>query len=517
MGNLTHDGGQVPGPNGADRRVYERRAVRPRLYVLLGGSGNDGILNDVSEGGVALDLVGSEPPGEYVDVDFEMPELGCHLEAKGRVTWRDESAKKVGVTFVDLPEAARGQIRQWIAMKSASAEAARPAVVLDADRQAAFNAPAPGKRELAVAQPVETATAPTSVEARSETKSEATSQTKLEAPGKARIEPSSPSEKKTAAAAQTDVGTAGKPKGDLVQDLVDSFKTPPKTPDKKYADVVATWNEHSTGWNLNTDFFSTGGYWRWVVVGAVAGVLVLLAIGVAAHRLPWRKATSISVSKAGQSPSATAQDSQNQAAANTGSVGDAGNTAGNEIRSDQGASVQDQGGGNANNASNSNGSNGSNGGANSVTSAPSLPPGLASALSNGGQSPCVNLGPRSGKIRIYFWTEKATPEAIVAIYAKNLKAVQDVQLVDKVPYDLVLYVNGARVNGSGSEAGFMWSSRVFRPWYCGQAAGLLEQPEVNESLHYVAGANLDQRIQAEVAYLILHTFESIRNEHQKQP
>jgi hypothetical protein len=500
MGNSTHDGGgRVPGANGADRRVHQRRAIRPRLYVLLGGSGNDGILNDVSEGGVALDLVGSEPPGEYVDVDFEMSELGCHFEAKGRVTWRDESAKKVGVTFVDLPEAAREQIRQWIAMKTASAEAARPAIVLDADHQAAFNAPAT-----------------TAVEPRNEIKSEVTSQTKLEAPGKPRVQPPSPNEKKTEAATQTYVETPGKGKDDLVQNLVDSFKTPPKTPDKKYADVVAAWNEHSTGWNLNTDFFSAGGYWRWVVVGALAGVLVLLAIGVAAHRLPWRKATSISVSKAGQSPSATAQDSQNQAAANTGSVGDAGNTTGNEIRSDQGTSVQDQGGGNANNA-NSNGLNGSNGGASSVTGAPSLPPGLASALSTGGRSPCVNLGPRSGKIRIYFWTEKATPEAIVATYAKNLKAVQDVQLVDKVPYDLVLYVNGTRVNGSGSEAGFMWSSRVFRPWYCGQAAGLLEQPEVNESLHYAAVANMDQRIQAEVAYLILHTFESIRNEHQKQP
>jgi hypothetical protein len=508
MGNSTHDSGQVHGADGADRRVHQRRAIRPRLYVLLGGSGTDGILNDVSEGGVALDLVGSEPPGEYVDVDFEMPELGRHFEAKGRVTWRDESAKKVGVTFVDLPEAARGQIRQWIAMKNASAEAARPAIVLDADRQAAFNAPAPGKRQLPVEQPVETAPATTAVEPRNENKPEGTSQTKLEMPSKPGAEPRS--EKKTGMASQTDVETPGKPKGDLVQDLVDSFKTPPKTPDKKYADVVASWNEHSTGWNLNTDFFSTGGYWRWVVVGAVAGVLVLLAIGVAAHRLPWRKATSVSVSKAGQSPSAAAQDSQNQAAANTGSVGDAGNTAGNEIGSDHG-------GGNANNASNSSGSNGSNGGASSVTSAPSLPPGLASALSTGGQSPCVNMGPRSGKIRIYFWTEKSTPEAIVAIYAKNLKAVQDVQLVDKVPYDLVLYVNGARVNGSGSEAGFMWSSRVFRPWYCGQSAGLLEQPEVNESLHYAAGANLDQRIQAEVAYLILHTFESIRNEHQKQP
>src|ERR1700722_19426618 len=140
MGNSSHDGGNLPGATDVDRRVHERRAVTPRLYVLLGGCGTDGILNDVSEGGVALNIVGSQPPGEFVDVDFEMPELGRHFEAKGRVTWRDESSKKVGVTFVDLPDAARGQIREWLAMKAASAEAAaRPAAVLDADRTGVLN------------------------------------------------------------------------------------------------------------------------------------------------------------------------------------------------------------------------------------------------------------------------------------------------------------------------------------------------------------------------------------------
>src|SRR6202162_6066393 len=122
MTNLSHEGGPPPGANGADRRAHRRWAVTPLLYVLLVGSGSDGILNDVSEGGVALDLVGAEPPGDYVDVDFEMPELGRHFEAKGRVTWRDESAKKVGVTFVDLPEVSRDHIRQWIGMQTAVRE-----------------------------------------------------------------------------------------------------------------------------------------------------------------------------------------------------------------------------------------------------------------------------------------------------------------------------------------------------------------------------------------------------------
>jgi len=469
MGNSAQDGGRWPGAQGADRRVHQRRAVRPRLYVLLGGSGSDGILNDVSEGGVALDLVGSEPPGEFVDVDFEMSELGRHFEAKGRVTWRDESAKKVGVTFVDLPEAAREQIRQWLAMKTAPPEAGQPAIVLEADRDRAINSQRAGERDIPVDAPV------------------------ANAPAKPTGEPLRKIQAGTVS--QTD----RKPKDDqLVQNLIDSFSVKAKKPDNKYADVIANWKQHTSGWNTDREFFSTWGYWRWVAVGAVAGVLVLLAIAVAAHRLPWRNTAPISVSKAGQSPSVAGQASQNQAAENIGSAGDAANPTRNEIRNDQNA--------NANN---------SNIGPSAVTSAPTLPPAVASALPKAGQSPCINLGPSSGTIRVYLWTEKDTPEAIVATYAKNLRAVQDVQLVDKAPYDLVLYVNGARVNASGAEGGFMWSSRVFRPWYCGQSLGLLEQTEVNESLHYAQGSSLDQRIQAEVAYLILHTFESIRKEHQK--
>jgi hypothetical protein len=476
MSISSHDGGHLPGAKGADRRVHQRRPVRPRLYVLLGGSGTDGILNDASEGGIALDMVGSEPPGEFVDVHFEMLELGRHFEAKGRVTWRDESAKKVGVTFVDLPEAARRQIREWLALKAAAAAAARPAAISDEDRASVLN-PAPtatAKEEIPAEPPIETTPAEPIVERPSETQSETASQADTETPGKEK-------------------------RDQLVQNLIDSFNTTPKEPDNKYADAVAAWNLHSSGWNVDSGFFSTWGYWRWVAVGAVAGLAVLLAIGVTAHRLPWSNATPISVSKAGQSPS-SAVNPQNQTAGNIRNAAGAGDTVGNEIRSDQRPSD------NANNV---------NGALNSVTSPPTLPSALASSLAKADQSPCINLGPNSGKIRIYLWSEKDTPQAIVGTYAKNLRAVQDVQVVDKAPYDLVLYVNGAQVNASGAEAGFMWSSRVFRPWYCGQSLGLLEQTQVNESLHYVQGTNLDQRIQAEVAFLILHTFESIRSEHQK--
>ena len=86
-----------------------------------------------------------------------------------------------------------------------------------------------------------------------------------------------------------------------------------------------------------------------------------------------------------------------------------------------------------------------------------------------------------------FVDKKNTPEIITLTYAKYLNSVLDLRVVDQAPYDLVLYVNGANVGASGPAAGYLWSSRVFRPWYCGEALGLLEETKVNESLHYVQG------------------------------
>ena len=153
-------------------------------------------------------------------------------------------------------------------------------------------------------------------------------------------------------------------------------------------------------------------------------------------------------------------------------------------------------------------------GGSSVNSTP--PPNSPAGSANNAHSSCVPLGPPSDKVRLFLWAEKETPQAILDAYTKNLTAVPDVRIVDQPPYDLVLYVNGVAVSPNGSEPGYLYSSRVFRPWHCGDSLPQLEQTEVNESLHYVPDGRLDQRVQAETAYLILHTFEKIRTEGQKQ-
>src|SRR5450432_4638274 len=120
----------------ADRRVHQRRAITPRLYVVLHGSNSEGILYDASEDGAALDIVGPKPEGEILLVEFEMAETGQRFEAPARITWRDDAAKKVGLHFMDLPEVSRTRIREWLETISA-AELEQSDIMKEADREAA--------------------------------------------------------------------------------------------------------------------------------------------------------------------------------------------------------------------------------------------------------------------------------------------------------------------------------------------------------------------------------------------
>ena len=457
MGHSSRDeGGVAPHEATLDRRVHQRRAITPRLYVVLQGSNSDGILYDLSEGGAALDIVGPKPEGETLLVEFEMSETGQRFEAPARITWRDESAKKIGVQFIDLPEVSRSSIREWLATKSASTGPALSATVQDSDREAAL---ALQHAQQKVAPPENVVCADTPA---------------------IDIPPIDiPHDLETPRASQPEPGDEqhAAPANDrLVQSLLDSFNQP----EKKQQAV----NSHSFGQR----FFSGWPLRRWIFLGVAIAVAVLLALGVAARRSPDRNAKSFSVSKAGQSP---------VGADAAGPFDEGGNR-----NSNAGSGSDDRGD-----------ANGTNPPDNSQFPPSALLSSLATSLPAGARPPCVNLAPPADKIRIYLWTEKDTPDVIVATYRKNLNAVLDVRVVNVAPYDLVLYVNGASVRVKTSPAGFVWSSRVFRPWYCGQSLGLLEQTKVSESLHYVQSPDVDQSIRAEVAYLILRALESIRKEH----
>ena len=104
-----------------DRRRHTRQLITPHLYVALNSSTSGGILTDVSEGGMALNLVGP-PVSDDVLLDLNLSGSDEHFQAEGQVTWTKDSERRVGLKFVDLTESSRRQIKKWLANPPVAAE-----------------------------------------------------------------------------------------------------------------------------------------------------------------------------------------------------------------------------------------------------------------------------------------------------------------------------------------------------------------------------------------------------------
>jgi TonB family protein len=104
-----------------DRRRHTRQLITPHPYVALNSSTSGGILTDVSEGGMALNLVGP-PVSDDVLLDLNLSGSDEHFQTKGQVTWTKDSERRVGVKFVDLTESSRLQIKKWLANAPVAAE-----------------------------------------------------------------------------------------------------------------------------------------------------------------------------------------------------------------------------------------------------------------------------------------------------------------------------------------------------------------------------------------------------------
>jgi len=75
---------------------------------------NGGIILNISESGLAMHTVRSLTADVLPGMRFQFSRSQNWIEARGRIAWISASKKMAGVAFVDLPDEARNQIRDWI-------------------------------------------------------------------------------------------------------------------------------------------------------------------------------------------------------------------------------------------------------------------------------------------------------------------------------------------------------------------------------------------------------------------
>ncbi len=114
-----------------ERRRHPRQSVYPNLYVgVLPNSA--GWLSNISDGGLRLDLFFPVASGPAVRLAFELPGTSERIEANCQIAWIDESGRKAGLRFLDLPEASLQKIREWLSVPTPSLRSRLVGVVVGA-------------------------------------------------------------------------------------------------------------------------------------------------------------------------------------------------------------------------------------------------------------------------------------------------------------------------------------------------------------------------------------------------
>jgi hypothetical protein len=111
---------------GPDRRVHHRFEYLRANLVQLGGN-NNGIVLNISEGGMAVLFA------EEVDVNtlralrFQAPEFEHWMDINVEIAWISDSRKQAGIRFKDLSETSRTQLRAGISIAKTRARRANQA------------------------------------------------------------------------------------------------------------------------------------------------------------------------------------------------------------------------------------------------------------------------------------------------------------------------------------------------------------------------------------------------------
>ena len=118
-----------------ERRSSPRETLKRYVVLVFFGEDNWGKLTNMSESGMAFEF--AKPPELSEQVTFTFQAMGCmpmpnngkalgdSFEAPGKIVWTREFERGAGVQFVDLAEASREQIRQWMSFETSTNRSTR--------------------------------------------------------------------------------------------------------------------------------------------------------------------------------------------------------------------------------------------------------------------------------------------------------------------------------------------------------------------------------------------------------
>jgi len=102
---------------GVERRNYLREPMQSLAYVRLGEE-NGGILVNLGEDGLAMRAAVALPYDRVPVLFFQLAGFPHPVVTSGRIAWKGDSGRLVGIQFVDMHDSMRNIIKSWLVEES---------------------------------------------------------------------------------------------------------------------------------------------------------------------------------------------------------------------------------------------------------------------------------------------------------------------------------------------------------------------------------------------------------------
>jgi CheY-like chemotaxis protein len=97
-----------------ERRRYFRHPLDMQLRIILPHNQEmTAAATNLSEGGMAVRVLGKLPKDAKMEFRFTLPETNISLELKGEVAWLDGTGH-AGIRFVEVPQSSQYQLDHWL-------------------------------------------------------------------------------------------------------------------------------------------------------------------------------------------------------------------------------------------------------------------------------------------------------------------------------------------------------------------------------------------------------------------